>query len=50
MENRPDVVLAREWIGSGAGAHREIFASQRFRDVCDTFRLRGLFFHEARLV
>lgn len=50
MEGQPDVVCANEWMGSGGSARREIFASQRFKDVCEKYSLRGLFFHQAILM
>lgn len=50
LDGQPDIVRACEWMGSGGSAFQEIIASQRFKDVCDQNKLRGLFFHPAKLI
>jgi hypothetical protein len=45
----PDVVKSHEWFGSGASAFRLMLVSQRFRQVVQQARWRGLCFEPVEL-
>ncbi|WP_150525639.1 hypothetical protein [Roseibium sediminis] len=49
LADKSDIVRACEWVGSGGNAFQEIIVSQRFKDVCDRHKLRGLQFLPAEL-